>query len=194
MKTLFAIGLASVSCFSAQAQANYANTNTKAITVNLPINLTVGNQLITGPTWGMYQSQGWLQVGYVQPPSNGWGVLGNYTITPSSNGYCSLLITGQYNLQIAADAALTNQPTWTGTFITNCQTFRANLRAAGTTETQAVVTVDTMNRYISQLAATNTTAVVTNLGNYIFMANQAAQILLNGQCDTTAHFPWRLIP
>lgn len=190
-KTLYF--LISLICCSSSL-ADVCNTNTGTIQSAMPNPLLLSGSVVYNPGSNALWLTGWRTIGFTQQPSNGWGVLGNYTITASSNGYVSLLITNQYNLQIAQDSVLTNNPLWTSTFVTNAQKFRSNLRASGTTETQAVVTVDTINWYISQQITTNTTAVITNLANYIFMANEAAQLLILGQCDTTAHFPWRLIP
>lgn len=193
MKTFLISILSLVLCLSASAQT-VANVNSGVIASSFPNPMTLTNGMAYNPSSNLLWLNGWRTVGYVQPPSNGWGVLGNYTITESSNGYVSLLITNQYNLQVAQDAILTNNPGWTSTFVTNAQKFRANLRASGTTETNAVVTVDTINWYISQVMSTNALLVLTNLSSYIFMANESGQLLILGQCDTTAHFPWRLIP
>lgn len=176
------------------ARADVINTNTGQRLLSMPNPLSILGATIYQPSSNDLWVAGWRTIGWTQSPSNGWGILGSYTISPSSNGYVSLTITNQYNLQVAQDAVLTNNPGWTPTFVTNAQRFRANLRASGTTETNAVVTVDTINWYISQVMSTNALLVLTNLSSYIFMANEAGQLLILGQCDTTAHFPWRLIP
>ena len=180
---------------SALAQP-YINTNWGSVSPGqwvsvLPNTLSGSNYITYNPTASQLQSAGWLAIGYTQSPSNGWGVLGNYAISPTSNGYCSLLITNQYNLQAAADAAMTNSSSWTGSFITNMQVFRSTLRLFGTTETNAVVNADTMSTWLAAYAKTNTiTSQLT--AQFIFMGQMYPQILR--WSDTTANFPWRLIP
>jgi hypothetical protein len=193
MKTLLCILLAALG-FTAQAQMNYANVSINTITATLPGTLINDDGSLTfGPSSNTLWTVGWRTVNFVQAPTNGWAV-DTYTISNTTNGYASLLIGTQHNIRVAADAAMTNSYLWTSTFVTNAQKFRAILRASGTTETNAVVTVDTMNAYISTVMSTNALSVLTNLSSFIFMANEAPQLLILGNSDTTAHFPWRLIP
>ena len=199
MRTFLAILLLTAG-LTARAQLNYASTNTQQIITTLPTVLNNSDGSVTyRPTTNMLVAAGWLWITYIQPPSNGYAMTGNYLVTSTNQAYgtCSLRITSQYNLaaaaataQAASDLVLSNA--WRGTaFLTNCQAFRTTLRAFGTTETNAVVNGDTMSTWLAGYAMTNT--ITPQLGAQLqFMAQMYPQLLLYG--TNTATFPWRLIP
>jgi len=171
--------------------AQYANTN-GVISGVLPSTINWSNSITFGPSWDMMASIGWRVITNTQTSSNGW-VVTRYNVVDSGNGSnCYLTIASQYNVQVAADAAITNSPAWTSAFIANCQTFRTVLRAFGTTETNAVVNAETMSTWIGAYAKTNTiTPQLTS--QLMFMSGMFPQILEFG-CSNTAAFPWRFIP
>ena len=178
---------------SAQAQMNYARTNTQEIVSSLPSILTNANGSITyNPTTNMLVSAGWCWITYIQPPTNGWVVI-SYLVTSTNQtlGTCSLWVKSQYNISQAADAMITNSPLWTSSFIANCKVFRTTLRSFGTTETNAVVNSDTMSTWLSAYALTNTITPQL-MSQFLFMGQMYPQLM---QFSTnTASFPWRFIP
>ena len=193
MRLLFSLLATAGLCLTALGQMNYANVSNQTVTATLPSSIVGSGTITYGPSMAQLVAVGWRTITNIASPTAGYAV-DSYVITNVTATTCTLAVGTQHNIQVAYDAMLTNNPLWTTNFIKNAQTFRANLRAAGASETNAVVTVDTINGYIATVLSTNIGAVLTNLAGYIFMANEAPQLLILGQCDTTAHFPWRLIP
>lgn len=180
-------------CFPLVATAaTYVNTNNpNATTSALPTSLATATGFSLNPSLAQLQAVGWRTVGTIESPVAGWAV-DSYVVTNATATTCDLAIATQHNIQIAADAAITNSPAWTTNFVNSCKTFRSILRAFGTTETNAVVTADTMSTWLSAYAMTN---IITPqlTAQFIFMGQMYPQILQFGSA-TTAAFPWRLIP
>lgn len=189
MRTILALLLVGL-CLTTRAQMNFANTNTGAIVASLPNVIYKPDMVIWSPTTNMLIEAGWRIVNSVAAATIG-SVVDSYTIKDLGGGKCDLLVKTQHNIQAANDASMTNSPAWTLNFVTNCQMFRATLRAFGTTETQAVVNADTMSTWLAAYAKTNTiTPQLT--AQFIFMGQMYPQLLQYSR--TTAEFPWRLIP
>ena len=194
MKKILLAVLLLVLCLPVQAQPNYANTNTQQTLSRLPTTLVNPDGSIThNPTTNLIVGAGWRWVTYVQPPSNGYAMSGNYWVTSTNQTYgtCSLWITNQYNTSQSADAIITNSPLWTSAFVANCKTFRSTLRLFGTTETNAVVNSETMSTWLGVYAQTNTISPQLT-AQLVFMGQMYPQLL--NFAPTTATFPWRLIP
>lgn len=191
MKTLLTLFLSAGMCLTALGQMNYANVSNQTITASLPTSLTGNGTVTYGPGMAQLVAAGWRTITNIAAPPAGWAV-DSYVITNVGATTCALAIGSQHNIQIAADAAMTNSPAWTTNFVNNCKMFRTILRAFGTTETNAVVTSETMSTWLAAYAMTNTiTPQLTS--QFIFMGQQYPQILQFGS-STTATFPWRLIP
>jgi|ERR1017187_3663113 hypothetical protein len=192
MKTLFTI-LFLAACVTVQAQG-FANTNTKSIQGALPTVLynADGSTTVNPTTW-MLSGAGWLTVGYTQPASNGYAMLGSYAVTPTSNGFCSLLITGQYNLRAVQIQAWTNSTSWSA--ISSEAHIYSNLvwKYSPAHYTASLSNYVTTPATICQFYATNAAAWATpsNVLEF-FQASSILSDLINFAGNST-NFPWEVV-
>ncbi len=194
MKTLPAL-LLCLLCHSVRAQMNYANISNSTITATLPATLQTSDSITIGPSSNMLWLVGWRTVNFIQSPTNGWAV-DSYTISNTTNGYCSLLISTQHNIQIAQDAVWTNAANWLT--ISNEAHSYSNLTwlySPGhnvTGLTNFVNTPQFVVSYYQNWVRTNVpAATVSNSVDFLNATWMLADII--SAFGSSTNFPWRLI-
>ena len=195
MKTLLTLTLSLGLAFAACGQTNFANVTSGTIAASLPMTISASNQFTLGPSSNMLWAAGWRMVNYVQQPANGWAV-DTYTVSDTTNGFCSLLIGSQHNIQIAQDAVWTNSASWltisneahTYSNLTWCYSpahYTASL-------TNFVNTPQFIVSFYTSWVKTNATATVSNSVDFL-NASWILADLINFAGSST-NFPWRLCP